>query len=56
MGNMEHWNHFLQSVLADTKQDESRNSMRKSEDKEAGSTHLVDIKKGVKNNEQKQFS
>ena len=53
MSDMEHWNHFLQSVLADTKQDESRNSMRKSEDKEAGSTHFVDIKKGVEKNEQK---
>lgn len=53
MGNMEHWNQFLQSVLADTKQDKNHNSTRKSEDKEAGSMHFVDIKKGVEKNEQK---
>ena len=31
---MEQWNQFLQSVLADTKQDKNHNSTRKSEDKE----------------------
>ena len=46
---MEHWNQFLQSVLADTKQDESRNSMRKSEDKGAGLTNKLTSKKGAKN-------
>ena len=53
MSNMEHWNQFLRSVLADAKQDEKCTGARKSEDKEAGSTHFVDVKKGVKNNEQK---
>lgn len=53
MSNMEHWNKFVQSVLADSKQDVNRDSTRKSEDKEAGSMHFVDIKKGVEKNEQK---
>ena len=49
MGNMEQWNQFLQSVLADTKQDKTRNSTRKSEDKEAGLTNKLTSKKGAKN-------
>ena len=49
MGDMEHWNQFLQSVLADAKQDENCNSMRKSKDEEAGSTNKLTSKKGAKN-------
>lgn len=49
MGDMEHWNQFLQSVLTDAKQDKNHNSTRKSEDKEAGLTNKLTSKKGVKN-------
>ena len=45
---MEHWNQFLRSVLADAKQDEKCTGARKSEDKEAGSTHKLTSKKGAK--------
>lgn len=49
LGDMEHWNQFLQSVLTDAKQDKNHNSTRKSEDKEAGLTNKLTSKKGVKN-------
>lgn len=49
MSDMEHWNQFLQSVLADTKQDKKCNGTRKPEDKEASSAHKLTSKKGAKN-------
>ena len=45
MSNMEHWNKFVQSVLADSKQDVNRDSTRKLEDKETGLTNKLTSKK-----------
>lgn len=49
MSNMEHWNKFVQSVLADSKQDVNRDGTRKSENKEAGLINKLTSKKGAKN-------
>lgn len=50
MGNMEHWNQFLQSVLSDTYKDARyRKNIKKSKDEEAGSTNKLTSKKGAKN-------
>lgn len=50
MGDMEHWNRFLQSVLSDTYKDaEYRKNIGISKDEEAGSMNKLTSKKGAKN-------